>query len=297
MRSKAASTSGKSRPPIGNEEAADALPRDSYHHRSGDAAIGLARPWRATGNRDAGNGQAADGVPLADGRACGRVRRVGKCLAVGESRVGAACAGGRAGAVTDRLSKAVSSLVLAKQHRLLEQRFPRTKITWVEFPAGPQLLEALNVGSIDLGGAGDIPPLFAQAAGADLLYVGWCRPRPRPRPFWYRAKRAAYGGRPQGQAYRLSERLECAQSAAAGVGQIRSEHARYHAAVSVASQCACGVRSRAGGRMGDLGPVVFGVDAGWQRTPARQWRRPGAHRWVFLSSRRYATAWGRSCSR
>lgn len=75
--------------------------------------------------------------------------------------------------------KAVSSLVLAKQHRLLEQRFPRTKITWVEFPAGPQLLEALNVGSIDLGGAGDIPPLFAQAAGADLLYVGWVPPTPK----------------------------------------------------------------------------------------------------------------------
>ncbi|WP_425519627.1 aliphatic sulfonate ABC transporter substrate-binding protein [Xanthomonas arboricola] len=75
--------------------------------------------------------------------------------------------------------KAVSSLVLAKQHRLLEQRFPRTRISWVEFPAGPQLLEALNVGSIDLGGAGDIPPLFAQAAGADLLYVGWVPPTPK----------------------------------------------------------------------------------------------------------------------
>ncbi|OOW86699.1 sulfonate ABC transporter substrate-binding protein [Xanthomonas campestris pv. vitiswoodrowii] len=75
--------------------------------------------------------------------------------------------------------KAVSSLVLAKQHRLLEQRFAQTKIIWVEFPAGPQLLEALNVGSIDLGGAGDIPPLFAQAAGADLLYVGWVPPTPK----------------------------------------------------------------------------------------------------------------------
>ncbi len=75
--------------------------------------------------------------------------------------------------------KAVSSLVLAKQHRLLEQRFPRTRISWVEFPAGPQLLEALNVGSIDIGGAGDIPPLFAQVAGADLLYVGWVPPTPK----------------------------------------------------------------------------------------------------------------------
>lgn len=64
------------------------------------------------------------------------------------------------------------SLVLAKTHQMLEQRFPKVNISWVEFPAGPQMLEALNVGSIDLGSTGDIPPIFAQAAGADLLYVG-----------------------------------------------------------------------------------------------------------------------------
>ncbi|CCK02036.1 Alkanesulfonates-binding protein [Cronobacter sakazakii 701] len=28
------------------------------------------------------------------------------------------------------------SMVLAKSHHLLEQRYPNTKITWVEFPAG-----------------------------------------------------------------------------------------------------------------------------------------------------------------
>ncbi|MFP9227769.1 sulfonate ABC transporter substrate-binding protein [Pectobacterium cacticida] len=71
------------------------------------------------------------------------------------------------------------SLVLAKSHQLLEKRFPNTKISWVEFPAGPQMLEALNVGSIDLGGTGDIPPIFAQAAGADLLYVGMEPPKPQ----------------------------------------------------------------------------------------------------------------------
>lgn len=64
------------------------------------------------------------------------------------------------------------SMVLAKSYRFLEQRYPHTKIFWIEFPAGPQMLEALNVGSIDLGGTGDIPPIFAQAAGADLVYVG-----------------------------------------------------------------------------------------------------------------------------
>lgn len=71
------------------------------------------------------------------------------------------------------------SLVLAKSHRLLEERFPATRISWIEFPAGPQMLEALNVGSIDLGSTGDIPPIFAQAAGADLLYVGVEPPKPK----------------------------------------------------------------------------------------------------------------------
>ncbi len=71
------------------------------------------------------------------------------------------------------------SMVLAKSHQLLEKQYPNTKVSWVEFPAGPQMLEALNVGSIDLGSTGDIPPIFAQAAGADLLYVGAEPPKPK----------------------------------------------------------------------------------------------------------------------
>ena len=45
-------------------------------------------------------------------------------------------------------------------------------MSWVEFPAGPQILEALAVGSVDIGATGDSPPVFAQAAGKDLVYVG-----------------------------------------------------------------------------------------------------------------------------
>ncbi|MGA3188922.1 MAG: aliphatic sulfonate ABC transporter substrate-binding protein [Bryobacteraceae bacterium] len=44
------------------------------------------------------------------------------------------------------------------------------KLEWVEFPAGPPLLEALNAGSIDLGHTGDSPPLFAQAAEVPFVY-------------------------------------------------------------------------------------------------------------------------------
>nr|WP_249279041.1 sulfonate ABC transporter substrate-binding protein [Bordetella genomosp. 5] len=52
--------------------------------------------------------------------------------------------------------------------RLAEQGI---KVRWTEFPAGPQLLEGLNVGAIDFGTVGEAPPIFAQAAGAALVYV------------------------------------------------------------------------------------------------------------------------------
>jgi sulfonate transport system substrate-binding protein len=64
------------------------------------------------------------------------------------------------------------ALVLAKENGILEKRFAATRVQWIEFPAGPQMLEALNIGSLDVGSTGDIPPLFAQAAGADLVYIG-----------------------------------------------------------------------------------------------------------------------------
>jgi sulfonate transport system substrate-binding protein len=66
------------------------------------------------------------------------------------------------------------TLVLLKARGSLEKRLAplHVEVQWTEFPAGPQLLEGLNVGSIDLGTAGEAPPIFAQAAGADLVYVG-----------------------------------------------------------------------------------------------------------------------------
>jgi len=66
------------------------------------------------------------------------------------------------------------TLTLLKGRGTLEQRLAPQKIAvkWTEFPAGPVLLEGLNVGSIDFGTVGEAPPIFAQAAGANLVYVG-----------------------------------------------------------------------------------------------------------------------------
>lgn len=74
--------------------------------------------------------------------------------------------------------KSAVNLVILKQQGVLEKRFAGTKVSWLEFPAGPQLLEALAAGSLDFGLTGDSPPVFAQAAGRDLLYVGAEPPKP-----------------------------------------------------------------------------------------------------------------------
>jgi ABC-type nitrate/sulfonate/bicarbonate transport system substrate-binding protein len=73
--------------------------------------------------------------------------------------------------------KSAVNLVILKQQSVLEKRFPNTRVSWIEFPAGPQLLEALSVGSLEFGLTGDSPPVFAQAP-ADLLCVGAEPPKP-----------------------------------------------------------------------------------------------------------------------
>ncbi|MGF9712061.1 sulfonate ABC transporter substrate-binding protein [Paenibacillus naphthalenovorans] len=64
---------------------------------------------------------------------------------------------------------------------VLEERLGKegVKVEWTEFPGGPQLLEALNVGSIDIGHTGEAPPIFAQAAGAPLVYLAHEPPSPQ----------------------------------------------------------------------------------------------------------------------
>ncbi|NEU32158.1 aliphatic sulfonate ABC transporter substrate-binding protein [bacterium LRH843] len=46
------------------------------------------------------------------------------------------------------------------------------KVTWSEFNTGSSILEALNAGSIDFAGAGDIPSLFALDKGGSFKYIG-----------------------------------------------------------------------------------------------------------------------------
>jgi sulfonate transport system substrate-binding protein len=73
------------------------------------------------------------------------------------------------------------TLIILKTKGTLEKRLAALGygVEWKEFPGGPQLLEALNVGAIDAGTTGETPPVFAQAAGAPLVYVGVEPPAPK----------------------------------------------------------------------------------------------------------------------
>ncbi len=72
-------------------------------------------------------------------------------------------------------------LSILKARGTLEKRLAPlgVGVSWTEFTAGPVQLEALNVGAIDFGDVGEAPPIFAQAAGAPLVYAGATVPRPR----------------------------------------------------------------------------------------------------------------------
>lgn len=61
-------------------------------------------------------------------------------------------------------------LPIVKERGVLETALKKQGVTmkWMEFPAGPQLLESLNVGSVVFGEADEAPPIFAQAAGKGL---------------------------------------------------------------------------------------------------------------------------------
>lgn len=66
-----------------------------------------------------------------------------------------------------------SSGDLGRVTGVLEKRLEPlgVKVEWAQFAQGPQLMEAMNVGKIDVGSVGETPPIFAQAAGARIVYL------------------------------------------------------------------------------------------------------------------------------
>lgn len=79
------------------------------------------------------------------------------------------------------LQKSSSLATILRTNGELEKRFAALDfaVTWKEFTSGLPLLEALNVGAIELSAdVADTVPIFAQAAGAKLTYVAQEAPSP-----------------------------------------------------------------------------------------------------------------------
>lgn len=73
------------------------------------------------------------------------------------------------------------NFVVLKARKTLEKRLAPLGYTvqWLEFPGGPQLLEGLAAGAVDVGSVGETPPIFAQAGGIDFVYIASEPPAPR----------------------------------------------------------------------------------------------------------------------
>jgi sulfonate transport system substrate-binding protein len=52
------------------------------------------------------------------------------------------------------------------------------KAHWSDFTSGPPMLQAMGAGSIDVGGVGDAPPVFAAAGGSQIAVVSALRANP-----------------------------------------------------------------------------------------------------------------------
>lgn len=46
------------------------------------------------------------------------------------------------------------------------------KVNWSDFTSGPPMMQAMASGSVDIGGVGDAPPVFAASGGENIVMVG-----------------------------------------------------------------------------------------------------------------------------
>src|SRR5437764_6784726 len=115
-------------------------------------------------------------MTVARGRECGMQRRDFLKLSVGTAAVAAFAtrANAQAGVKEIRIGYQKNGvLVITRQQAALEKHFAPQgiEVKWIEFSSGPPMMEAMNVGGVHYGAVGDSPPVFAQAAGAAIVYA------------------------------------------------------------------------------------------------------------------------------
>jgi sulfonate transport system substrate-binding protein len=115
-------------------------------------------------------------MTAAGGRECGMQRRDFLKLSIGTVAAAAFASRAKAQAGVKEIRIGYQKngvLVITRQQAALEKHFAAQgiEVKWVEFSSGPPMMEAMNVGSVDYGAVGDSPPVFAQAAGAAIVYA------------------------------------------------------------------------------------------------------------------------------
>ncbi|EIF31809.1 ABC transporter, substrate-binding protein, aliphatic sulfonates family [Burkholderia sp. Ch1-1] len=82
-------------------------------------------------------------------------------------------ANAQAGKVVNIGYQKYGNFIVLKARGTLEKRLAPLgfSVRWLEFPAGPQLLEGVNANAVDIGVVGETPPVFAQAGGVDFVYI------------------------------------------------------------------------------------------------------------------------------
>jgi sulfonate transport system substrate-binding protein len=92
---------------------------------------------------------------------------------VATSPAGSAPSSGDAKEVRIVRSKQLTALAILEKQGTLDKALEPLgyKVKWTEFAAGPQQLEALKVGALDIASTAESPPIFAQASGTPLVYL------------------------------------------------------------------------------------------------------------------------------
>ena len=126
---------------------------------------------------------------------------------------------------------------------------------WIEFTSGPPLMEAMSIGSVDFGAVGDTPPIFAQAAGANIVYVAG-----QPITNGQGILVPAEFGDPtiadlKGKRVGFAKGSSAHNVLIADAGKSRADLCGHHAGLSDAAGCRACFRQWQHRRVGDLGSV------------------------------------------
>ena len=157
------------------------------------------------------------------------------------------------------LQKGAGNLIFLKERGILERKLAPLgwSVTWTEFQAGPQLLKSLNVGATDFGLVGEAPPIFAQAAGANIVYAGFEPASPKneaiivPKDSPIRTVTDLKGKR-----VALNKGSNVNYLIVRGAGSQWVDLWRYCSGLSRTRRRPCGLRTRFGRCLGDLGSVL-----------------------------------------